>query len=179
MFNLEENHTSLLTNLEKKHSRKSKGKSFKLMNGREGTTAFLPLNSKIGGQVNDNRPSVGQFLTRDQTRYIYKKAESGETNNTETIQELEQERQLDKIGDTNGETNSYKELIVNIVEKVEPLMTQMEQWSILSNTLNYIQYDRHPKTYHSLSINAINKHKINTEQKGDTVALDFVSCQGY
>ena len=52
-------------------------------------------------------------------------------------------------------------------------MTQMEQWSILSNTLNYIQYDRHPKTYHSLSTNAINKHKINIKEGGDTVELDF------
>ena len=70
----------------------------------------------------------------------------------------------------NGETNPYKELIVNNAEKVEPLMTQMEQWSILSNVLNYIQY---PKTCHSLSINAVNKHKINTKEEGDIVELDF------
>ena len=37
-----------------------------------------------------------------------------------------------------GDTNPYKELIVNNVEKLESLMTQMEQWSILSNILNYI-----------------------------------------
>ena len=47
------------------------------MNGKDGTTTFLPLNTKIGGQVNDNRPSIGQFLTRKQTRYIYKKTELG------------------------------------------------------------------------------------------------------
>ena len=52
-------------------------------------------------------------------------------------------------------------------------MTQMEQWSILSNVINYIQYHRHPKTYYSLSINAVNKHKINTKEKGDIVELDF------
>ena len=74
----------------------------------------------------------------------------------------------------NGETNLYKELIVNNAEKVEPLMTQMEQWSILSNVLNYIQYDRHPKTYHSLSINVVNKHKkLILRRKGDIVKLDF------
>ena len=38
----------------------------------------------------------------------------------------------------NGETNPYKELIVNNAEQVEPLMTQIEQWSILSNVLNEI-----------------------------------------
>ena len=51
---------------------------------------------------------------REQTRYIYKKAELGEIINMETIQELKQERQLVKINDTNGETNPYKELIVNM-----------------------------------------------------------------
>ena len=45
------------------------------MNGRNGTTTFLPLNTKIGGQINNNRPSIGQFITREQTRYIYKKTE--------------------------------------------------------------------------------------------------------
>ena len=55
-------------------------------------------------------------------------------------------------------------------KKVEPLMTQMEQLSILCNVLNYIQY---PKTYHSLNINAVNKHKINTKEGGDIVELDF------
>ena len=31
------------------------------MNGRDGTTAFLPLDSKIGGQTIQGRPNVGQF----------------------------------------------------------------------------------------------------------------------
>ena len=42
-------------------------------------------------------------------------------------QEIEQEKQLGKIDDTSRETNPYKELIVNNVEKIVPLMTQMEQ----------------------------------------------------
>ena len=33
----------------------------------------------------------------------------------------------------------------------------MEQWSILSNVINYIQYDKHPKNYHSLNISTVNK----------------------
>ena len=38
--------------------------------------------------------------------------------NTESLQqELEHERQLSRIDDTNGETNPYKELIVNNAEK--------------------------------------------------------------
>ena len=53
-------------------------------------------------------------------------------------QEIVQERQLDKIDDTSREINPYKELIVNNAEKIKPFMTQMEQWSILSNVLNYV-----------------------------------------
>ena len=37
-----------------------------------------------------------------------------------------------------GETNQYWEVIVNNAERIESLVTQMEQWSILSNILNYI-----------------------------------------
>ena len=70
--------------------------------------------------------------------------DSGETINIDTIQqEVEQEEQLNKFDDTCGETNSYREMIVNNPEKIAPLMTQVEQWSILSNVLNYIQHDRH------------------------------------
>ena len=50
------------------------------MNSGDGTTTFLPLNTKNGGQVNNKRPSVGQFLTREQTKYI-QKTESGEIIN--------------------------------------------------------------------------------------------------
>ena len=64
-----------------------------------------------------------------------------------------------------GETNLYKELIVNNAEKIEPLMTQMEQWSILSNTLNYIQHDRHHTMNHTLGIRAMNKCRNNSEKK--------------
>ena len=56
------------------------------MNGRNGTTAFLPLDSRIGGQGRDNHPTVRQFLTREQTRYIYRKVETGEIINTDIVE---------------------------------------------------------------------------------------------
>ena len=76
---------------------------------------------------------------------------------------MEQEKQLDKIGDMSGEMNPYKELTVNNAEKLEPLMTQMEQWSILSNVLNYMQHDKYPRTYHNLNIKAVNKYSNSLE----------------
>ena len=136
------------------------------MNGRDGTTAFLPLDSKIGGQINYNRPSTGQFLTREQASYVYKKIESGEIINVDNIQqEIEQEEQLNKIDDMSGDTSPYKELIVNSAEKLEPLMIQTEQWSILSNVLNYTQHDKHLARNHNLSVRAVNKHKNGSETK--------------
>ena len=130
------------------------------MNARDGTTTFLPLDSRVGGQGRDDRPTVGQFLTREQTRYIYRKVETGEMINTDTIeQEMELEEQLSKIDDTSEEANPYQELVVNNTEKIEPLMTQMEQWSILSNVLNYVQHSRFHSMKHTLNIKAINKYK--------------------
>ena len=54
------------------------------------------------------------------------------------------------MDDTSGEINPYKELIANNAEKIEPLMTQMEQWSILSNVLNYVQHSRFNSMNHML-----------------------------
>ena len=54
----------------------------------------------------------------------------------------------------------------------------MEQWSILSNMINYIQYDKHPKNFHSFSISMVNKEKgreksnIKGEEK-PRLELDF------
>ena len=145
------------------------------MNDRDGTTAFLSLDSRIGGQGGCDHPTVGQFLTREQTRYIYKMIETGEVINTDMIeQEIEQERQLDKMDDTSRETNPYKELIVNNAEKIEPLMTQKEQWSILSNVLNYVQHSRLKSMNHILNIKTVDKYKYrpNTDNR-EFKELDF------
>ena len=70
---------------------------------------------------------------------------------------------------------NYKELIVNNAEKLEPLLAQIKKWSILSNTLNYIQYYRHPKNYHNLSISAVHKYRNSSDAKEerDKIELDF------
>ena len=116
-------------------------------------------------------------MTEEQAKHAYKKIESGGIINTHTLhQEIEQERQSNRLDDTSGDTTPYKELIVNNAEKIEPLLTQIEQWSTLSNTLNYIQYDRHPKNYHSLGISMGNKCRKNAciiEQERDILELDF------
>ena len=148
------------------------------MNGRDDTTTFLPLDSKIGGQSRDSCPTVGQYLTRHQTKYIYKKVENGEMKNTDTIQqEIEQEKQLGRIDNTSGETNPYKELIVSNAEKIEPVMTQMEQLSILSNILNYVQHSRFNSITHTLEIKAMNKYKSKPNVDREFKEIDFATTQ--
>ena len=86
--------------------------------------------------------------------------ELGSTINTGTQwQEIEQQWELSKMDDTSGDVNPYRELIVNNAKRVETVLSQMEQWSIMGNVINYIQYDKHPMNYHSLTISAVNKEK--------------------
>ena len=148
------------------------------MNGRDTITTFLLLDSKICGQVGHDRPNAGQFLTREQANYIYKKVETGEIINTDTIQqEIEQEEQLNKIDDTNREINPYQEWIVNNAERIDPLLTQMEQWLILNNILNYVQHIRYYTSNHTVDVKMVNKHKnkLDTIKEEESVELDFGS----
>ena len=49
------------------------------------------------------------------------------------------------MDDTNDEINPCHEIITNKVEKDDMVIPEMELWSILSNIVYYIQYDRTPK----------------------------------
>ena len=42
----------------------------------------------------------------------------------------------------------YKELIVNNANRIETSQSQMEQWSILSNVINYVQHSKNPRNFH-------------------------------
>ena len=52
-------------------------------------------------------------------------------------------------------------------------MTQMEQWSILSNILNYVQHSRFNSMNHTLGIKAMNKHKFKSNTGREFKELDF------
>ena len=39
-------------------------------------------------------------------------------------------------------------------------MTQMEQWSILSNILNYVQHSKFNSMNHTLNVRPVNRYKI-------------------
>ena len=96
----------------------------------------------------------------NQPRQVYKKVESGSIINIDTIkQELEQH--IDKIDDTIGKINLYCDIIVNKVERDNTIISQMEQWLIFGNVVNYLLYNRHPKNFHNLEIRAVDqtRHK--------------------
>ena len=64
-------------------------------------------------------------------------------------------------------------MIVNNAEKIEPLLAQMEKWSILSYTLKYIQYDKHLKNFHNLGISAVDPYKNDSGAKKEKVMVEI------
>ena len=90
-------------------------------------------------------------------------------------QDIEQEKQLNRMDDRNGEINPYREHIVNNTEKTEPPMMQMKQWSILSNVLNYVQHSKFTSMNHTLNVKPVNRSKIKPETGREFKELDFGS----
>ena len=58
-------------------------------------------------------------------------------------------------------------------KKIEPPMTQMEQWSILSNVLNYVQHSTFNSMNHTLDVKAVNRHKSKPDAEREFEELDF------
>ena len=85
--------------------------------------------------------------------FIYNKIGLGSFINKNTIkEELNADVELERIDNNRGDKNPYKELIVNNTSKVDSTLTQIEQWSILSNVITYVQYSKNPKKFHSMTI---------------------------
>ena len=146
-----------------KFSRRSKIRTFKLIDGKNDPTTFLPFNANIGRQFKSIKDKKTSYLT-EQARHIYKKVELWNVINVSTLkQEIDQVRELNRLDNTSGDTNPYRELIVKNAKGVDTILSQIEQWSILSNIVNYIKYNRYPKNFHNLSTKAVNK--VNHKRK--------------
>ena len=52
-------------------------------------------------------------------------------------------------------------------------MTQMEQWSILGNILNYVQHSKSNSMDHALDVKAVNRYKIKPDVGREFKVLDF------
>ena len=79
--------------------------------------------------------------------------------NVDTIkQEIDQDVQ--RLDYTSCEINPYCKIIVNKAKRDTTILSQMEQWLILSNVVNYVQYERHPKNFYGLDIRAKDQKTI-------------------
>ena len=52
-------------------------------------------------------------------------------------------------------------------------MTQMEQWSILSNVLNYVQHTRFNSMNHTLEVKAVDRYKAKPNMDRQFEELGF------
>ena len=77
------------------------------------------------------------------------------------------------MDDDSGEVNLYRKPVVNNAEKVEIQKTQMEQWSILSNLLNYVQHRKFNSMRHSLNIKPVNRCKVKPNEEKEFREVDF------
>ena len=113
----------------------------------------MPLGPKLGGNSKKNgihkNNTIGKnCLTLRQADYIYKKVELGSLINKNTMkEEMDPDVELNRMDDNSGDENPYRELIVNNAGKIENTLSQMEQWSFLSNVVNYVQYSKNPKNF--------------------------------
>ena len=110
----------------------------------------MPLNTKIGGPVPYVKDKETICLTKDQARYIYKKVELEGIVNVDTIKQEVEENKLSKDDTDDDKINPYHNIIINNIDKENIITSQMEQWSIPSNVVNYVQYDRNPKNFYDL-----------------------------
>ena len=154
---------------------------FKHLKGKNGTTTYLPFNSKTGGDVKYIKDKDTTCLTEDQMRYKYEKVEQGNNLNIETMkQEIEQET-VAKTETNRENDNPYQKVVLNKVYQDEKETMQMENCSILSNNIRYIQHDEISKTPHRLDINTLDYcqyKRLCNSLKGEeshTLDVDFGS----
>ena len=80
---------------------------FKLVKGKDGTTPFLPIDSKASGKINYIKNKEAMCLSEKQANYVYKNVEEGKVINIKTMKhDIEQE--IDREDD-----NPYKRVILN------------------------------------------------------------------
>ena len=111
MFNLDEGQTPLKTlttdtydSLNKFFRRYNTSKrKFKLVVGKNDPTTFLPLNANTGGQIRSSKHKYkeNKYITEVLARHVYRKVESGNIININTLkQEIDQDQELNRPDDT-------------------------------------------------------------------------------
>ena len=86
-------------------------------------------------------------LSEKQANYIYKKVDGGKVINMNTVKN-EMEQDLDREDDS-----PYKRVILNKVFKDKDKTPEMENWSIFSDNVRFVQHDE--KTPCKLNFNTL------------------------
>ena len=113
-------------------------------------------------------------MTPQQTNFVYKKGRIRQFDKQERDkEELDADVELERMDNNSGDENPDKELIVDNASRVDRTLTQIEQWSILSNVINYVQYSKNPKNFHSMIIKPakLNKTVSNTKSRNINESL--------
>ena len=126
---------------------------FKHVEGKDGTTTFLPCKCKSKGGGTFRNVKNDKYLTEDQAKFVYKRVNVRKGINTNIIQ---QEMKQEKVG-TEIE-NTYQKAILTDVGRKGKDPTQIEEWSILSDHVKYVTHDG-SETFCNLNIDALNYHQ--------------------
>ena len=109
-------------------------------------------------------------MTPQQTNFKYKKVELGSLINKNMIkEELDADVELERMDNNSRGENPHKELIVDNASRVDSALTQIEQWLILSNIINYVQYSKNPKNFHSMIIKPVKFNRTIKNTKGRNI----------
>ena len=110
-------------------------------------------------------------LTEQQANHVYVKVEEGGIINVDTLQkDLRQE--LDKEDD-----NLYKKVVLNKVYREANKTSKIEDWSIFTDQIKYIQHDE--RTKHRFDLKTVDYQQNSylycqlKEEKGSSLDIDF------
>ena len=95
-------------------------------------------------------------------------------------EELDADVELDRMGNNNADENPYRDLIVKNADRVQMSHSQMEQWSILSNVIHYVQHSKNPKNFHFMTIKPakLNKMVKDKDKNESLLKVNFVESSG-
>ena len=104
------------------------------MKGRNGSTSFLPSKRKGGSQ---REIPLEQCLTKEQTKHIYDKIETGEEIRIRKLvqQSIPNSSKQEMFADN---VNQYEEALLSD-RYMRRSNAQMDQWSILSDNIVYVK----------------------------------------
>ena len=107
------------------------------MKGRNGSTSFLPSNKKGGLII---KVFSKYCLTKEQTKYVYDKVESGdEVKVRKAALDIQSNPLLPKQVKERKDINLYEKVLVSDINMMNKNKSQMEQWSILSDNIIYVR----------------------------------------